>query len=70
MNTGNGNSGWHFVKYAIYSDEDTGKREAELQWKLSGLDLFTHWRNLSSKQTMWTGAAKLLNAVRKRNYKQ
>lgn len=29
MNTGDHNSGWHFVKYPIYRDDDEGKREAD-----------------------------------------
>ena len=54
MNTGDHNSGWHFVKYPIYS-EKTRVNAKPITMKFVWRKSITHWRNVNSKQTMWTG---------------
>ena len=69
MNTGDHNSGWHFVKYPIYSDEDAGKREADYN-EIRLAEIYYSLAECKFKANDVDGAAKLLNAVRKRNYPQ
>lgn len=64
---GDHNSGWHFVKYPFYDDNDANQLESdyteirlpEIIYSLAECKLRTGDRN---------GAAKLLNSVRRRNY--
>lgn len=64
---GDHNSGWHFVKYPFYSDDDANQLESdyteirlpEVIYSLAECKLRDGDRN---------GAAKLLNSVRRRNY--
>ena len=64
---GDHNSGWHFVKYPFYDDNDENQLESdyteiclpEIIYSLAECKLRSGDRN---------GAAKLLNSVRKRNY--
>lgn len=64
---GDHNSGWHFVKYPFYDDNDANQLESdyteirlpEVIYSLAECKLRAGDRN---------GAAKLLNSVRKRNY--
>ncbi|MCM1316900.1 MAG: RagB/SusD family nutrient uptake outer membrane protein [Bacteroides sp.] len=64
---GDHNSGWHFVKYPFYDDNDENQLESdyteirlpEIIYSLAECKLRAGDRN---------GAAKLLNSVRKRNY--
>lgn len=67
LSTGDHNSGWHFCKYPLYSDDNPNQVESdyteirlpEVIYSLAECKLRTGDRN---------GAAKLLNSVRKRNY--
>ncbi len=64
---GDHNSGWHFVKYPFYDDNDPNQLESdyteirlpEIIYSLAECKLRDNDRN---------GAAKLLNSVRRRNY--
>lgn len=64
---GDHNSGWHFVKYPFYDDNDANQLESdyteirlpEVIYSLAECKMRSGDRN---------GAAKLLNSVRKRNY--
>lgn len=64
---GDHNSGWHFVKYPFYDDNDANQLESdyteirlpEIIYSLAECKMRAGDRN---------GAAKLLNSVRKRNY--
>lgn len=64
---GDHNSGWHFVKYPFYDDDDPNQLESdyteirlpEIIYSLAECKLRAGDRN---------GAAKLLNSVRRRNY--
>ncbi len=64
---GDHNSGWHFVKYPFYDDNDANQLESdyteirlpEVIYSLSECKMRAGDRN---------GAARLLNSVRKRNY--
>lgn len=67
LRNGDHNSGWHFVKYPFYDDNDPNQVESdyieirlpEVIYSLAECKLRTGDRN---------GAAKLLNSVRRRNY--
>lgn len=67
LQNGDHNSGWHFVKYPFYDDNDANQLESdyteirlpEIIYSLAECKLRAGDRN---------GAAKLLNSVRKRNY--
>ena len=62
MNTGDHNSGWHFVKYPIYSDEDAGKREADYN-EIRLAEIYYSLAECKFKANDVDGAAKLLNAL-------
>lgn len=68
-NTGDHNSGWHFAKYPIYSDEDAGKREADYN-EIRLTEIYYSLAECKFRGGDTEGAGKLLNAVRKRNYPQ
>ncbi|MDE6756704.1 MAG: RagB/SusD family nutrient uptake outer membrane protein [Muribaculaceae bacterium] len=67
IRTGDDNSGWHFVKYPFYNDDDPNQLESdyteirlpEVIYSLAECKLRAGDRN---------GAATLLNSVRRRNY--
>ena len=67
LRNGDHNSGWHFVKYPFYDDDDPNQLESdyteirlpEVIYSLAECKLRAGDRN---------GAAKLLNSVRRRNY--
>ncbi|MCM1066684.1 MAG: RagB/SusD family nutrient uptake outer membrane protein [Muribaculaceae bacterium] len=67
LQSGDHNSGWHFVKYPFYDDDDPNQLESdyteirlpEIIYSLAECKMRAGDRN---------GAAKLLNSVRKRNY--
>ncbi|MBD5233214.1 MAG: RagB/SusD family nutrient uptake outer membrane protein [Bacteroidales bacterium] len=67
LSTGDHNSGWHFVKYPFYDDNDPNQLESdyteirlpEVIYSLAECKLRAGDRN---------GAAKLLNSVRRRNF--
>ena len=67
LRNGDHNSGWHFVKYPFYDDNDANQLESdyteirlpEVIYSLAECKMRSGDRN---------GAAKLLNSVRKRNY--
>lgn len=67
LRNGDHNSGWHFVKYPIYGDDDENQLEsdfteirlAEIVYSLAECKLRANKRN---------EAAQLLNSVRRRNY--
>lgn len=67
LRNGDHNSGWHFVKYPFYSDNETEQLESdyteirlpEIIYSLAECKLRTGFRD---------DAAKLLNSVRRRNY--
>ncbi len=67
LQNGDHNSGWHFVKYPLYDDNDANQLESdyteirlpEVIYSLAECKMRSGDRN---------GAAKLLNSVRRRNY--
>jgi hypothetical protein len=67
MAAGDHNSGWHFIKYPIYRDDDEGKKEADyVEIRLA--EVYYTLAECKFRAGDVTGAAKLLNTVRKRNY--
>lgn len=67
MAAGDHNSGWHFIKYPIYRDDDAGKMEADyVEVRLA--EVYYTLAECKFRSGDKTNAAKLLNAVRKRNY--
>lgn len=64
---GDHNSGWHFVKYPLYTDDDAGQMESDYcEIRLPEIIYSLAECKLRSGDKI--GAAKLLNSVRKRNY--
>ncbi len=64
---GDHNSGWHFVKYPMYTDEDEHQLESDYtEIRLPEIIYSLAECKLRSGDTQ--GAAKLLNSVRARNY--
>lgn len=67
MAAGDHNSGWHFVKYPIYRDDDEGKKEADyVEIRLA--EVYYTLAECKFRAGQVAEAAKFLNAVRKRNY--
>jgi hypothetical protein len=64
---GDHNSGWHFAKYPIYSDNETGKCESDYA-EIRLAEIFYSLAECKFRSGDVTSAGKLLNAVRKRNY--
>lgn len=67
MAAGDHNSGWHFVKYPIYRDDDEGKREADYA-EIRLAEIYYSLAECELRKGSIAEAAKLLNTVRKRNY--
>ena len=64
---GDHNSGWHFVKYPLYTDDDEGQMESDYcEIRLPEIIYSLAECKLRNGDTR--GAAQLLNSVRKRNY--
>ena len=64
---GDMNSGWCCVKYPIYRDDDPGAMESDyVEIRLA--EIYYSLAECKFRQGDITGAGKLLNAVRKRNY--
>lgn len=67
MAAGDHNSGWHFIKYPIYRDDDEGKREADyVEIRLA--EVYYTLAECKFRAGDKTEAGRLLNVVRKRNY--
>ena len=67
MSTGDHNSGWHYVKYPLYSDDDEHQLEADYaELRLPEIIYMLAECKLRSGDV--TEAARLLNSVRRRNY--
>ncbi len=67
LQSGDHNSGYHFAKYPFYSDADAGQIESDcVEIRLAEIVYSLAECKLRSGDT--SGAATLLNSVRKRNY--
>ena len=66
---GDHNSGWHFVKYPFYSDDDPNQLESDYT-EIRLPEIIYSLAECKMRNGDLTGAAKLLNSVRKRNYPQ
>ena len=66
---GDHNSGWHFVKYPFYSDDDPNQLESDYT-EIRLPEVIYSLAECKMRNGDLTGAAKLLNSVRKRNYPQ
>lgn len=67
IKSGDFNSGWHFVKYPIYGDNEEGKKEADyVEIRLA--EIIYSLAECKFRAGQVDEAAKLLNKVRKRNY--
>lgn len=64
---GDMNSGWCVVKYPIYRDDDPGMMEADFA-EIRLAEVYYSLAECKLRAGDVTGAAKLLNEVRKRNY--
>lgn len=67
MKNGDHNSGWHFVKYPFYGDDDAGKLEADYA-EIRLAEIYYSLAECKFRSGDVVGAGKLLNEVRKRNY--
>ena len=67
MKNGDHNSGWHFVKYPYYGDDDAGKLESDYA-EIRLAEIFYSLAECKFRSGDLEGAGKLLNEVRKRNY--
>lgn len=67
MKNGDHNSGWHFVKYPFYGDDDAGKLEADYA-EIRLAEVYYSLAESKFRTGDLAGAGKLLNEVRKRNY--
>ena len=69
MENGDMNSGYHFVKYPMYSDDDKGQIESDyVEMRLPEVIYMLAECKLRNGDA--SGAGQLLNSVRKRNYPQ
>ena len=67
MTHGDHSSGWGYIKYPFYSDEDEGQLEAD--WVEIRLpEIYYSLAECKLRKGDASGAAKLLNYVRRRNY--
>lgn len=67
LTEGDHNSGWHFVKYPLYTDEDEGQLEADYT-EMRLPEIIYSLAECKFRQGDKKAAADLLNSVRKRNY--
>ena len=67
MSSGDHNSGWHFIKYPIYKDDDQGKQEADFV-EIRLAEIYYSLAECKFRLGDYISAGKLLNEVRKRNY--
>lgn len=67
MKNGDHNSGWHFVKYPFYGDDDAGKLEADYA-EIRLAEMYYSLAECKFRLGDVDGAGRLLNEVRKRNY--
>lgn len=64
---GDHNSGWHFVKYPLYSDDDAHQMESDYT-EIRLPEIIYSLAECKLRSGKKTEAATLLNSVRKRNY--
>lgn len=64
---GDHNSGWHFVKYPMYTDDDEHQLESDYT-EIRLPEIIYSLAECKLRNGDATGAAKLLNSVRSRNY--
>lgn len=64
---GDHNSGWHFVKYPMYTDDDEHQLESDYT-EIRLPEIIYSLAECKLRSGDVTGAAKLLNSVRARNY--
>ena len=64
---GDHNSGWHFVKYPLYTDDDEGQMESDY-CEIRLAEVIYSLAECKMRSGDSRDAAQLLNTVRKRNY--
>ena len=67
LTTGDHNSGWHYVKYPMYSDDDEHQLQADYT-EIRLPEIIYMLAECKLRHGNTTEAAKLLNSVRRRNY--
>ena len=67
LRNGDHNSGWHFVKYPFYSDNETEQLESDYT-EIRLPEIIYSLAECKLRSGDRDGAAKLLNSVRRRNY--
>lgn len=67
LSVGDHNSGWHFVKYPFYDDNDPNQLESDFT-EIRLPEIIYSLAECKLRQGDRNGAAVLLNSVRKRNY--
>lgn len=67
LENGDDNSGWMFVKYPLYSDDEKGQLEADY-CEIRLPEIIYSLAECKLREGKTEEAAKLLNSVRKRNY--
>ncbi len=67
LGSGDHNSGWHFVKYPFYSDNETEQLESDYT-EIRLPEIIYSLAECKLRAGDRDGAAKLLNSVRRRNY--
>lgn len=69
LRSGDHQSGWHFVKYPLYSDQESGCLEADF-CEIRLPEMIYSLAECKFRQGSAGEAARLLNSVRRRNYPQ
>lgn len=69
LTTGDHNSGWHFCKYPLYTNEDSHQLEADFT-EIRLTEMVYSLAECKFRKGNVEDAAKLLNSVRRRNYPQ
>lgn len=67
LRNGDHNSGWHFAKYPLYSDNDAGQMESDFT-EIRLAEIVYSLAECKLRSGKKSEAAQLLNSVRKRNY--
>ena len=67
LTTGDHNSGWHYVKYPFYSDDDPHQLESDYA-EIRLPEIIYSLAECKLRRGATSDAAKLLNKVRSRNY--